>query len=145
MFVIFNLLIFQILDSNGTEIADSDAKQKSSLLKSTTQDVSFRKLQSFGNAIRGQTGAILETINGSNFRIEYKPVKAIQNNWVLLLFQNTGASYSSLSQTWNATIHVPINDTTLNSNSTNKSSTLNSTLPELLPPQSVNGSNVPKI
>ena len=134
-----------LLDSNGTKIADSDAKQKSSLLKSTTRDVSFRKLQSFGNAIRGQTGAILETINGSNFKIEYKPVKAIQNNWVLLLFQNTGASYSSLSQTGNATINVPINETTLNSNSTNKSSTLNSTLPELLPPQSVNGSNVPKI
>lgn len=134
-----------LLDSNGTKIADSDAKQKSSLLKSTTRDVSFRKLQSFGKAIRGQTGAILETINGSNFKIEYNPVKAIQNNWVLLLFQNTGASYSSLSQTGNATINVPINETTLNSNSTNKSSTLNSTLPELLPPQSVNGSNVPKI
>jgi hypothetical protein len=50
-----------------------------------------------------------------------------------------------LSQTGNATISVPINETTLNSNSTNKSSTLNNTLPELLPPQSVNGSNVPKI
>ena len=133
-----------LLDSNGTKIADSDVKQKSSLLKSTTQDVSFRKLRSFGNALKGQTGAILETMNGANFKIEYKPLKAIQNNWVLLLFQNTGASYSNLSQTGNATINVPSNKTTLNSNLTNESS-VNSTLPEQLPPESINGSNVPKI
>lgn len=133
-----------LLDSNGTKIADSDVKQKSSLLNSTTQDVSFRKLQSFGNAVKGQTGAILETINGSNFKIEYKPIKAIQNNWVLLLFHNTGASYSNLSQTGNATINVPSNKTTPNSNLTNESS-VNSTMPEQLPPESVNGSNIPKI
>ena len=133
-----------LLDSNGTKIADSDVKQKSSLLNSTTQDVSFRKLQSFGNAVKGQTGEILETINGSNFKIEYKPLKAIQNNWVLLLFQNTVASYSKLSQTGNATINDPANKTTPNSNITNESS-VNSTLPEQLPPESINGSNVPKI
>ena len=133
-----------LLDSNGTKIADSDVKQKSSLLKSTTQDVSFRKLRSFGNALKGQTGAILETMNGANFKIEYKPLKAIQNNWVLLLFQNTGASYSNLSQTGNATINVPSNKTTLNSNLTNESS-VNSTLPEQLPPESISGSNVHKI
>jgi hypothetical protein len=133
-----------LLDSNGTKIAASDVKQKSSLLNSTTQDVSFRRLQSFGNAVKGQTGAILETINGSNFKIEYKPLKAIQNNWVLLLFQNTGASYSNLSQTGNATINVPSNKTTPNSNLTNESS-VNDTIPEQLPPESVNGSNVPKI
>jgi hypothetical protein len=134
-----------LLDSNGTKIADSDAKQISSLLKSATRDVSFRNLQSFDNGLKGQTGAILEMINGSNFKIEYKPVKAIQNNWVLLLFRTTGASYPNLSQTGNTTINVPSNQTTLNSNITNKSNTLNKTLPELLPPQSINGSNVPKI
>jgi hypothetical protein len=135
-----------LLDSNGTKIADSDVKQKSSLLKSTIQDVSFRKLQSFNNALKGQTGEIVETINGSNYKVEYKPLKAIQNNWVLLLIQNTGASYSNLSQTDNATttINVPSNKTTPNSNITNESS-VNSTLPEQLPPESINGSNVPKI
>ena len=35
-------------------------------------------------------------------------------------------------------------DTILNSNTTNKSS-LNTTMPEQLPPQSINGSKVPKI
>jgi hypothetical protein len=37
------------------------------------------------------------------------------------------------------------NVTNLNSNLTNKSSNLNATLPERLPPESINGSNVPKI
>lgn len=43
------------------------------------------------------------------------------------------------------TMNVPSNDTILNSNMTNKSSSLNTTIPERLPPQSINGSNVPKI
>jgi hypothetical protein len=43
------------------------------------------------------------------------------------------------------TMNIPSNDTMLNSNMTNKSSSLNITIPERLPPQSINGSNVPKI
>jgi hypothetical protein len=43
------------------------------------------------------------------------------------------------------TMNIPSNDTMLNSNTTNKSSSLNTTIPERLPPQSINGSNVPKI
>jgi len=31
-------------------------------------------------------------VNGSNTEIKYKPVKAIQKNWVLLLFRSPGAS-----------------------------------------------------
>jgi len=42
-------------------------------------------------------------------------------------------------------MNIPSNDTMLNSNMTNKSSSLNTTIPERLPPQSINGSNVPKI
>jgi hypothetical protein len=42
-------------------------------------------------------------------------------------------------------MNIPSNDTMLNSNMTNKSSSLNITIPERLPPQSINGSNVPKI
>ncbi len=42
-------------------------------------------------------------------------------------------------------MNIPSNDTMLNSNMTNKSSSLNITIPEQLPPQSINGSNVPKI
>ena len=42
-------------------------------------------------------------------------------------------------------MNIPSNDTTLNSNMTNKSSSLNTTIPDRLPPQSINGSNVPNI
>ena len=43
------------------------------------------------------------------------------------------------------TMNVPSNDTMVNSNMTNKSDSLNTTIPERLPPQSINGSNIPKI
>ena len=51
----------------------------------------------------------------------------------------------ALSQSSNTTMNIPSNDTMLNSNVTNKSSSLNTTMPEQLPPQSINGSKVPKI
>jgi len=71
----------------------------------------------------------------------------------------TGASimstYSNSSQTDNTTMNIPSNDTIPNSNITNESSSLNSnitnesslntTMPEQLPPESINGSKVPKI
>ena len=60
----------------------------------------------------------------------------------------TGASImstnSNSSQTGNTTMNIPSNDTILNSNITNKSR-LNTTMPEQLPPESINGSKVPKI
>ena len=137
-----------LLDSNGTKIGDSDAEQQSSLLKGTDGNASFRDLQSFNNAVKGQTGTVQEMVNSSNAEIKYQPVKAIQKNWVLLLFRSSGASdistYPNLSQTGNTTMSIPSNDTILNSNITNKSS-LNTTMPEQLPPESINGSKVPKI
>jgi hypothetical protein len=83
----------------------------------------------------------------------------------------TGASImsstnSNSSQTGNTTMNTPSNDTILNSNIINESSSLNSnitkessslnsnitnkssintTMPEQLPPESINGSKVPKI
>ena len=137
-----------LLDSNGSKIADSDAEQQSSLLKSRDGDASFRNLQSFNNAVKGQTGTVQEMVNGSNTEIIYKPVKAIQKNWVLLLFRSSGPSdistYPNLTQTGNTRMNIPSNDTILNSSMTNKSS-LNTTLPEQLPPEAINGSKVPKI
>ena len=137
-----------LLDSNGTKIGDSDAGQQSSLLKGTNGNASFRDLQSFNNAVKGQTGTVQEMVNGSNTEIKYQPVKAIQKNWVLLLFRSSGASdistYPNLSQTANTTMNIPSNATILNSNITNKTS-LNATMPEQLPPESINGSQVPKI
>ena len=51
------------------------------------------------------------------------------------------------SQTSNTTMNIPFNDTMLDSSILNKLnlSSLNSTIPEQLPPQSFNGSTVPKI
>jgi hypothetical protein len=82
----------------------------------------------------------------------------------------TGASimstYSNSSQTGNTTMNIPFNDTILNSNIANDSSSLNSniandssslnsnitnksslntTLPEQLPPESINGSKAGQI
>lgn len=137
-----------LLDSNGTKIADSDTKQLSSLHKSNIGDASFRNLQGFNNALKGKTGTVQEVINGINTQVYYKPVKAIQNNWVLLLFQSSGASTvptnSNLSESKNTTGSTHFNETKVNSNITNKSS-LNTTLPEQLPPEFINGSKVPKI
>ena len=137
-----------LLDSNGTKIADSYEEQQSSLPESTDADASFRNLKSFNNALKGETGKVQEIVNGSNTEIEYKPVKAIQKNWVLLLFRSTGTiditTYPNLGQTGNTTMNIPSNESILKSNITNES-IHNSTLPEQLPPQSINGSNVPKI
>ena len=117
-----------LLDSNVIKIGDSHAEQQSSRLKGTYGNASFRDLQSFNNAVKGQTGTVQEMVNGSNTEIKYQPVKAIQKNWLLLLFRSSGASdistYPNISQTGNTTMNIPSNDTMLNSNMTNKSSSL---------------------
>jgi hypothetical protein len=77
-----------LLDSNGTKIADSDPIRITSLSKNAIADVSFRNLQSFNNAMKGRTGIVEEIVNGSSMLVQYKPVKAIQNNWVILLLGN---------------------------------------------------------
>jgi Cache domain len=138
-----------LVDSNGTKIADSDKSQPSSLLNTTHKDTSYRNLQSFKNAVKGEKGALIESVNGSNTEIQYKPIKAVQNNWVLLLFQSSGTSTvpanSSLSHADNTTMSIHSNETMPNSNITNKSSSLNTTLPNELPPESINGSKAGKI
>ena len=47
--------------------------------------------------------------------------------------------------TGNTTMNIPSNETIQNSNITNKSSSLNSTMPNELSPESINGSKVGKI
>jgi cache domain-containing protein len=138
-----------LLDSNGTKIADSDTQQITSLHKSNLGDTSFRNLQSFKNAVKGKAGTVQEVVNGINTKVYYKPVKAIQNNWVLLLLQSSGAppasANSSSSNPGNTTMNNYSNRTMLNSNVTNKSSGVNTTIPNQLPPESINGSRAAKI
>ena len=135
-----------LVDSNGTKIADSDKSQPSSILNITHKDNSYRNLQSFKNAAKGEKGVLIEEVNGSNAEIHYRPIKALQNNWVLLLFRSTVTSSifnPNLGGTSDTIGNNPVN-TTQNNNITNKPN-LNTTLPEQLAPQSINGSTVPKI
>ena len=59
--------------------------------------------------------------------------------------ENTYTFHVKPSQTGNTTMNIPSNDTILNSNITNKSSSLNTTMPNQLPPESINGSKAGKI
>lgn len=134
-----------LLDSNGTKIADSDKEQTSSLIRANG-DPLFKNLQSFKKAVEGETGAIQEVINGAYNWTKYTPVTAIQNNWVLLLFEGSEASSVSADFNSSTTVNSKMNnDTALNSNTTQKSNVFNNTMPDQLPPQSINGSQVPKI
>jgi len=68
------------VDSNGQKVADSDVN------KSATPE-SFANLNSFKNAVNGQSGSIIDTVGNTNMLITYKPVKAFQNTFVVLLMQ----------------------------------------------------------
>ena len=65
---------------NGQKIADSDTN------KSKTPE-SFATLNSFKNAINGQSGSIIDTIDNTKMLVTYQPVKAFHNAWVVLLMQ----------------------------------------------------------
>jgi Cache domain len=73
------------VDSNGQKLADSDVN------KSATPE-SFANLNSFKNAVNGQSGSIVYTLGNTNMLITYKPVKAFQNNFVVLLIQANNSS-----------------------------------------------------
>ena len=68
---------FVMADNNGTEIADSSANNNNM--------ESFKELQSFQNAKNGETGLLIEKVNGKNMYISYTPIKFAQTNWVILL------------------------------------------------------------
>ena len=65
---------------NGQKIADSDIN------KSKTPE-SFATLNSFKNAINGQSGSIIDTVDNTKMLVTYQPVKAFHNSWVVLLMQ----------------------------------------------------------
>ena len=68
---------FVMADNNGTEIADSSANNNNM--------ESFKELQSFQNAKNGESGLLIEKVNGKNMYISYTPIKFAQTNWVILL------------------------------------------------------------
>jgi hypothetical protein len=73
-----------IVDQQGQKIVDSSGQ---SLLSNNTLDESFADLQSFRNAINGQSGTITEIINGTMMAVSYHPVKAFSNVWAVLFVQ----------------------------------------------------------
>ena len=68
------------VDSNGQKIADSDIN------KSKTPE-SFANLSSFKNAINGESGSIIDTVDNTKMLVAYQPVKAFHNTWVVLLMR----------------------------------------------------------
>ena len=68
------------VDSLGQVVADSD-KQLS------YQNESFANLQGFKNAVNGKSGTIKEIVNGTEMLVSYYPIKALSNNWAVLLIQ----------------------------------------------------------
>ena len=65
---------------NGQKIADSDMN------KSETPE-SFATLNSFKNAINGQSGSIMDMVDNTKMLVTYQPVNAFHNTWVVLLMQ----------------------------------------------------------
>lgn len=73
---------------NGQKIADSDPN-KSTILES------FANLTSFRNAINGESGLTLDTIENKNMSVTYDPVQVFQNTFVVLLMQPVDATGTS--------------------------------------------------
>ncbi len=64
----------------GQKVADSDIN------KSKTQE-SFANFTSFKNAINGQTGSVIDTVNNTKMLVTYQAVKVFHNTWAVLLMQ----------------------------------------------------------
>lgn len=77
------------VDNLGQVVADSDVN------KSKTPE-SFATLQSFKNAIKGQSGSIVDTVNNTKMLVTYQPVKAFHNTWAVLLMQPLQQQQNSL-------------------------------------------------
>jgi hypothetical protein len=65
---------------NGQKVADSNI-DRSKIRES------FATLNSFKNAINGQSGSIIDTVDNKKMLVTYQPVKAFHNTWVVLLMQ----------------------------------------------------------
>jgi hypothetical protein len=62
----------------GQKVADSNTT------KSKTPE-SFANLNSFKNAINGQSGSTIDIVNNKKMLVTYEPVKVFHNTWVVLL------------------------------------------------------------
>jgi hypothetical protein len=74
-----NRVIF--VDHNGNEIADS----ASDPLAERTQLQSFSTLQSVKAALAGESGSIVETVDGKSVNVSYAPLSAHPHTWAAIL------------------------------------------------------------
>ena len=74
---------FVIVDNNGTEIADTSSDNHNNA-------ESFKGLQSFQNAKNGESGSLMEKVNGKNMYIFFTPIKFAQTDRVILLLSSNG-------------------------------------------------------
>ena len=68
----------------GQKVADSD-------INKSKMPESFANLQSFKNAINGQSGSIVDTVDNKKMLVTYQPVNVFHNTWVVLLMQPINA------------------------------------------------------
>ena len=64
----------------GQKLADSD-------INKSKMPESFASLQSFKNAVKGQSGSTIDTVDNTKMMVTYQPVKALHNTWAVLLMQ----------------------------------------------------------
>lgn len=68
------------VDSKGQKIADSDIN-KSAIPES------FSNLKGFKDALSGQTGSSIDTVDNTKMLVAYQPVNAFHNSWDVHLMQ----------------------------------------------------------
>lgn len=72
------------VDQQGQKIADSNIQLLSGPI---SLNESFAELQSFKNAVKGESGTMTEIINGTKMVVSYHPVKAFSTVWAVLSIQ----------------------------------------------------------
>jgi Cache domain len=72
------------VDGQGQKIADS-AGDNQALRRNTNE--SFAGLQSFMNAINGESGTMTEIVNGTVMVVSYHPVNVFYNTWAILFLR----------------------------------------------------------
>ena len=72
------------VDQQGQKIADSNNQ---SLLRPNSLNESFADLESFKNAVNGESGTLIESINGTKMLVSYHPLKVFSTVWAVLAIQ----------------------------------------------------------
>jgi len=71
------------VDQQGQKIADSNNQS----LRPNSLNESFADLESFKNAVNGESGTLIESINGTKMLVSYHPLKVFSTVWAVLAIQ----------------------------------------------------------